>query len=323
MLNRLLVPVTLLLVPSSLSSQAYNEASHAWARHFTVCGGSAFTRYQRSIDIEVLPDGRFRSYGLGNPRRQWVMFELKGALFQILAKGDLSTADRLNGFEWAGSATMSAVQAWRSYSSGRWSEWHEGRDLRTGGRVGYALGLNSQVPLLSESLQITKRNGRWQSVPSDDLSHWYGVPCPEVATIVEGSVARLLGPENDVVVFDDRSLALLYAQLHKGVCAGRAPCRVGDFFIEPVDINDDAIDEYLVSNSKDCGSAICEAVLVMNSAHGWHVLARNSGGMKVLPAASHGVHDLALYTVEYPRDGPRRERDDVFTWDGRRYVPAK
>ncbi len=310
----------LVLLPVSLQDEAVTQAKAAWARHLSACDTHYFSRNLETIDMERLPDGRFQVYAVDHPRRRWRLLEFAGIQFQLRGPRALSEADRLNGLEWVGESEIVSVAVWRSFRGGRWSTWQDGRDLSKGGQLGYALGATATVPLLAERFTLTRRNGRWAVETPKTLSSWQVIPCSELTTILDGSLARLLGPEDDTVVFDSNTLHSLYQTVYQGICAGAAHCRANGFILEPVDLNNDGVDEYIAAKLDTCGAHNCEWVLIFKVDNRWRVLARHLGVIKVRPSLSRGFHDIVFFSDEYRADGPRQDVTTEFLWDGSRYV---
>jgi len=106
-------------------------------------------------------------------------------------------------------------------------------------------------------------------------------------------------------------------------CPTNGLCESGRFILEPVDINADGKNEYIVTDThRDfCGSGGCTTVLLSEAAdHSWKVLAGVFGGISVLSGSTKGYRDIQHVAKAYLDGGGFYHKAQEFSWVGHEYV---
>lgn len=126
--------------------------------------------------------------------------------------------------------------------------------------------------------------------------------------------------------FDDDTFADLLAILSKPdlQCSSGSACEINGFTLEPIDINGDGKNEFIVTHSYYCGSGGCTTMLMAKASNNaWVPLAGNFDvdGLGVLENATNGYRDIQ-HSHKIYSDGPLPSyvATQKFSWSGREYV---
>lgn len=104
-------------------------------------------------------------------------------------------------------------------------------------------------------------------------------------------------------------------------CSSGGNCEVNGFTLEPVDINGDGKNEYVVTHGGYCGSGGCTILLMAEAANKtWAPVASTFGSLDVMAASTNGYRDIRHILKIYPSTGPWYVAAQKFSWSGREYL---
>ena len=126
--------------------------------------------------------------------------------------------------------------------------------------------------------------------------------------------------------FNDDTFAELVSILSKPTlqCPSVGSCEIKQFTLEPVDINGDGKNEFIVTHGDYCGSGGCTTVLMAKASDNkWAPLAGNFGGISVMEKSTKGYRDIQRFHKIHLYTGgpmPWYMAAEKFSWSGREYV---
>lgn len=126
--------------------------------------------------------------------------------------------------------------------------------------------------------------------------------------------------------FNNDTFAELLTILSKPAlqCPSGGACEINGFTLEPIDINGDGKNEFIVTHGGYCGSGGCTTVLMAKTSDKtWAPLAGNFGGISVLENSTNGYRDIQrTHKIYVYSDGPLPwyMATQKFSWSGREYV---
>jgi hypothetical protein len=128
--------------------------------------------------------------------------------------------------------------------------------------------------------------------------------------------------------FGDDTFADLLSILSKPTlhCPPGGTCEIKRFTLEPVDINGDGKNEFIVTHGGYCGSGGCTTLLMAKSSDNiWAPLAGNFGAIRVMAESTKGFRDIQIQRfhkvyLDSNRPSPEYTAAQKFSWSGREYV---
>lgn len=126
--------------------------------------------------------------------------------------------------------------------------------------------------------------------------------------------------------FGDDTFADLLSILAKPTlqCPSVGSCEIKRFTLEPVDINGDGKNEFIVTHGDYCGSGGCTTVLIAKASDNkWAPLAGNFGAISVTEKSNKGYRDIQrTHKIYIYADGPLPwyMATQQFSWSGSEYV---
>lgn len=104
-------------------------------------------------------------------------------------------------------------------------------------------------------------------------------------------------------------------------CSSGGNCEVNSFTLEPVNINGDGKNEYIVTHGGYCGSGGCTTLLMAEATDKtWAPLASTFGSLNVMTGATKGYRDIQHILKIYPSNRPWYMAAQKFSWSGREYL---
>lgn len=104
-------------------------------------------------------------------------------------------------------------------------------------------------------------------------------------------------------------------------CPSGGTCQIKGFTLEPIDINGDGKNEFIVTHGDSCGSGGCITVLMAKASDNtWYPLAGNFGGIRVMAESTKGYHDIERIHKIYTNSNGPFYSAQKFSWSGREYV---
>lgn len=172
----------------------------------------------------------------------------------------------------------------------------------------------------------TSKKSDSNSQSTEDPSTMVPAQHPQVATLptpIAPSEKVDAPPKAISDNFDDDTVAELLSILSNFAvyCPGEGACEAKGFRLEPIDVNADGKNEFVVSNGGYCGSRGCTTLLMAEATDkAWVPLAGTFGNLNVMTVSTKGYRDIQHTLKIYPPNGPWYVAAQKFSWSGREYV---
>lgn len=126
--------------------------------------------------------------------------------------------------------------------------------------------------------------------------------------------------------FGDDTFADLLSILSKPAlrCSSGGSCQINRFTLNPIDINGDGKNEFIVTHGGYCGAGGCTTMLMAKASDNtWAPLAGNFGDIRLAAESTKGYRDIELINKIYTYSNgqlPWYMASQKFTWSGREYA---